>query len=289
MNIHDKQTEVQDTSKVQAELWNSRYSADGVLWGRGPSETVILLQEALATLRDGVYRAREIITVGAGYGRDEMFLAASGANITAFEIASQGIKLGKKLAKENNVGNRIDWKEEDFSKTKHRKTYDALLSHRTLHLLDDKQVKDFVRKTTSSVKEGGLIAISARNFSDFNPDQMRWLSERDGIAESTLPEREGHIIHFWDEAKFRRHFSNNFEIELFKSGSEIESFGNDVQTKFTLMLAYKKVVSKGEVKDRRGTSVGRRAMDAGVAAARMVTASIGRGNSPISVPVYNKP
>lgn len=288
MNVQGRQIEVQDTAKVQAELWNMRYNDDGILWGQNPSETVVLLKEALASLSDGVYRARDIITVGAGYGRDEIFLAASGANITAFEVASNGVKLGKKLAKKNNVANRINWKEEDFSKTRSRKVHDALLSHRTLHLLDDEQVDGFVKKAATSVKEGGLVAISARNFSDFNPDQMRWLSEDNGIAEYTLPERDGHIVRFWNEARFRKHFGNDFEIELFKSGGELESEGNNIRTKFTLMLAYKKVTSQTNtaVERRSSLEAGRRAINVGVTAARMVTAA---GNSPITVSAFNKP
>jgi hypothetical protein len=292
MNAYDKKIITPDNADVQAALWNMRILEEGALWGEAPSETALLLKEAFDSARGNVFKALDVLTMGPAYGRDEMFLAASsGAQITTFEVAEEGVKLGKKLAKINNVGDRINWENEDFSKTRKlkRNFYDAFSSHRAFHLLTEKQVKMSVKKIVSSLKDGGIISIAARNFSDFNSEQMRWISEKEGIAEYTLPKREGHVINFWDEAKFRRHFGENFTMPTFHSSHELESKGNNVQTNFTIMVAYKMASSKAHSAGNDNITIPNNSIDVAAAAVRRAASLMGGGGSlPIPAPAYSR-
>lgn len=226
----------------QRTLWSDRYKSTGHLWGEGPSVTAVLLRAALDRLNAGSDRLRQVITIGAGTGRDEVHLSSNGANVLAFELASSGVKLGKALAKKNGVDDRIEWKIQDFSTSTSRKEHDALLSHRTLHLLNDDQVVKFKRKASSWVKSGGVLAVSARNYEDFNPEQMRWVSQDEGVAEYKDPSRDGHIIHFWNEARFEKTFGEDFDIKGFSREREIESIDNaDTHSSITVMVATRKL------------------------------------------------
>ncbi len=73
--------------------------------------------------------------------------------------------------------------------------------HRTWHLLDDAHKKALMHIFSCALdaRNDSVAMISARNHDDYNRRQMRWLDKRKGIAEYTLPERAGHIIHFADE------------------------------------------------------------------------------------------
>ena len=240
-------------SEKQAVLWGDRFRSHGHLWGEVPSQTVRLLRGSLDELFGDTDMVREIVTVGAGTFRDEVHLAAAGAKIKAFEVASQGIELGKKLARDKGVTDRIEFEHKSFSDSKSRRTFDALLSHRTLHLLDDFEVRNFAKKAAQWVKPGGIIAVSARDFEDFDAEDMQWISQDDGVAEYTTSDREGHIVRFWNEAMFRQTFGEDFSIRGFVPGTEVESSTNsDKEAHFTIMLAQRKlefeVAAQGKVK-----------------------------------------
>lgn len=250
MNVHDTKMTTLDNAEVQADYWDDRYAVgDGHLWGEGPSYAVTLLKQALDGLNLGVYDVREILTVGAGYFRDEVHLAAQGARVTGYEVSPKGISLGKQFAKLKKVFNRINFKSEDFTKSTSTKKFIAFFSNRTLHLLDNQEVKRFVTRVTRNLEEGGAAVISARNFNDFDPDDMHWINESEGIAQYNDPDRKEQILHFWDDAKFRKHFSEDFDNIVCISTDELESKGSDKKTYITTMVAYKKAFDQVAAND----------------------------------------
>ena len=234
-----------NNAEVRTRYWDERYKVgDGRLWGDGPSYAVTLLRQALSNLNLGAYDVQKILTVGAGYFRDEVHLAANGAEVTGYEVSPKAISLGEKFAKLNKVFDRITFKKEDFTKSNSKKKFIAFFSNRTLHLLDNQEVKRFVTRATRMLQDGGVAVISARNFGDFDPDDMRWVDESEGIAEYIDPKRGDHILHFWDDKKFRKYFGGHFDRITCVSTEESESKYNNKKTYITTMVAYKRAATQ---------------------------------------------
>ena len=112
---------------------------------------------------------------------------------------------------------------------------------RMLHLLEPHEIDRFVNNLACILQPRGIIVISTRNEEDFKPLQMRWINKREKLAAYTLPGRAGHFVRFWGENKFRKYFSEKFEIYKFTKAIEQESIENqETQSYLTIMVARKK-------------------------------------------------
>jgi len=104
-----------------------------------------------------------------------------------------------------------------------RNTFDAVWSHRVIHLLEDEYSVDAYRQRLADIiKDHGIALIAARD------------------PRGVKPTREGHTVSFWDKARFQRVFEQNFTVEQIIQGEELESANNPVPTYFTLMVARRK-------------------------------------------------
>lgn len=233
------------SAQAQKELWNRRYLSGGHLWGTDPSPTVKLLNETLNEQFKGIDTIKNIITIGYGTARDEASLAVSGCEILAIDVSDQAKSIAERFARERGVHKRITFICDDFAKVSgiRDNSVNGISSHRTLHLLEPQEVEKFVDKAFDWLEPGGLLAVSARNFKDFDPDEMEWVDgQESGIAKYKDPERDGHVIYFWNEKRFEDNFSNKFNIISFMRNQESESIGSNKTTKYTIMLAQRKPV-----------------------------------------------
>ena len=86
--------------KRTAEVWNERYSGSDYVYGKLPN---VYLKEQLGKLPVG-----NILFVGEGEGRNAVFAAQVGWNVTAFDISSKAKKKAQQLALEHNVDIKYD-------------------------------------------------------------------------------------------------------------------------------------------------------------------------------------
>ncbi|MEL6718596.1 MAG: class I SAM-dependent methyltransferase [Bacteroidota bacterium] len=173
--------------------------------------TALFVEEAAS-------KTSEILEVGFGYGRDITYLSQKRYKISGIEQSEVGYQMAQQ---ENLVSNLIQG---DFLTTSFNQQYDIIYSHRVAHLFTEAhQVQDFVQKLSSIVKPQGKIFISARD------------------ARGTKPKRKGHQVNFWDESRFETIFGEDFLIEQFIKGEEMESKTNPQPTYFTLMIAERRL------------------------------------------------
>jgi SAM-dependent methyltransferase len=213
--------------------WDDRYKAEGHIWGDEPSLTARILAKKLEP-------ASNVLEFGCGYGRDINELAQQGHRITGVEKSKIAVSLAEddtRLDKFIDSG-RVHILRGEFASASFGKAgFDAVLSHRVLHLLGTNGlVRAFEQHAYRVLKQDGLLAVSARNEDDFDKDQMKLLAP--GIAE--YKSRPGHIIRFWTHKMFEDTFTDNFKIIEFIHGTEIESQKNPKDTHFTIMLAQRK-------------------------------------------------
>jgi SAM-dependent methyltransferase len=91
------------TTTEQAE-WDRRYSGAGLVWGPGPNRFVT---EEVTALPAG-----RAIDLGTGEGRNAIWLAERGWQVTAVDFSAAGLARAARLATERGV--TVDWAQADL-------------------------------------------------------------------------------------------------------------------------------------------------------------------------------
>lgn len=96
---------------------------------------------------------KEAIDFGCGYGRNVLFLAESGFNVTAVDKCKDCLD---KIKKDNNKINTVnaDLAEYNF------KNYDFMLCTFVLHFFERKVAKRIVKEMSEKLNKSGILAIA---------------------------------------------------------------------------------------------------------------------------------
>ena len=215
---------------LRRSLWDRRYRTEGTIWGEAQSHTCRLLSERLNP-------GSKITELGSGYGRDLAHLLSLGHDARGIEASSEAILLCESRLAEVGYPGRVDrcrienWMPSDES-------LDAVLSHRTLHLLPEDTVAAVAGTIARALRPGGVACLSARDRRDFDPSRMRMIGP--DVAEYIGTHRAGHRIHFWTPERFRNTFGPLFRRTEFVKIREPESAAfPDSITHCTVMIAFR--------------------------------------------------
>lgn len=201
----------------QNNFWDKRYEKEGEIWRQTPSLTAEFVHQSLP-------EGSKVFEIGFGYGRDVAFLVKKGLSVSGIENSSVGHAMASNRLAELQMPQGTNLIKGDFLKaTLPKDEFDAVFSHRVIHLLKEKQAVDvFAGRATKLLKPGGMLLVSGRD------------------ARGMKPDRKGHHVSLWDENRFLETFGKDFEIETFLKGEEIESQSNPGMTFFTVMVAKRK-------------------------------------------------
>ncbi len=230
-----------ESPSAQADLWDNRYSREGHIWGDEPSPTAEVLLEKLSEAK---IRSASILEIGFGYGRDTKEFCMAGHRISAFDVSEVGLREAKNSLPAHFAAGNVLFTCGDFSKAiLPEGDFDALYSHRTLHLLGNNGlVRAFARSAAKAVvPESGLLVVSARDIRDFDKSQMEMVDNDTAIYKPEIEGRRGQLISFWNEKRFETVFSPKFDIISLTPSEEMEAVNNPNKTaKFTIMVARRK-------------------------------------------------
>lgn len=214
------------------EFWNQRYSKEGTVWGEAHSPTAALAVPHIPP-------AGQVLEVGFGYGRDLVFLAKQGFQVSGVEPSSEGILMAKhRLSIAGLQAKELfstTFENTDFSTA----SFNAVLSHRMLHLLTTKEaIEQFILKLISVTQAGALLCIGARDLRDLDTSKM--LLREKGVYE--YKDRPGHLVSYWNEQLFKEVFEPSFKIISFHQVNEQEASDNPVPCYLTIMLARRSAI-----------------------------------------------
>jgi len=136
--------------------WDRRYADSELVWSSGPNQFV---ESELADLAAG-----RAVDVAAGEGRNSIWLAERGWQVTAVDFSRAGLDKGRRLQARRVDGARlrIDWVVADV--TEHdlgEGTYDlALLAYLQLPA---EQRREAVRRSFLSLRDGGTLFLVAHD------------------------------------------------------------------------------------------------------------------------------
>jgi len=129
-------------------MWNQRYNTDEFIYGKEPND---FLKQEVFQIPKG-----DVLSLGEGEGRNSLFLAQQGYNVTALDISDIGLSKARKLAQENDVA--IKTVQADLSSFEFNKEqYDGIVSI-FCHLPSDVR-RRVNRGIVESLKVGGVLIL----------------------------------------------------------------------------------------------------------------------------------
>jgi SAM-dependent methyltransferase len=145
------------TSHMSNIFWNERYSGDELAYGAAPNEFLSSMAGRLPTSGDA-------LDIGAGEGRNALFLASRGLNVLAVDQSDAGMQKAQRLAGERGLALRtqvMDLQEFDAE----RNSFDVISSI-FVHL--PRALRAAVHKRARAwLKPGGVFLLEA-----YAPDQI---------------------------------------------------------------------------------------------------------------------
>jgi tellurite methyltransferase len=136
--------------------FEEHYKKEKCYWGLKPDKFIV---EILKYKSSG-----SLLDLGTGEGRNAIFLAKKGFDVTGVDISSSGIKKFLSLAKKLKV--KVKGIVQDITKFKFDKKYDVIISTATLHFLPKSKIKSVINKMKKYTKEDGLNLISVFTVKD---------------------------------------------------------------------------------------------------------------------------
>ena len=143
------------------------YEGDEYYWGLEPAS---FLDELIQSTNKEPSELT-VLDIGCGEGKDAVYMAQQGCNVTAFDVTESGIRKLKKLALNRSV--EIDAFVADINDFEINKQYDIIYSTGTIQYLFDENISSFFKKINNMTKIGGIVYFNVfveKPFIELPPD-----------------------------------------------------------------------------------------------------------------------
>lgn len=192
------------------EYWESRFKAEGKIWGESPS------QSAHAALH--LFLANNVKTVlvpGSGYGRNTKLFSAYGLDVTGIEISETAYKIAGQFDPRSKFFNGTV-----MNMSFDNRRYDAIYCFNVLHLFRQLERELFLNQCIGKLKERGLVyfVVFSNEESTFGQGQE--------TEPNTFESKPGRPVHYFTEADLRQYFCN-FKIIDIGTIQDPENHGGD--------------------------------------------------------------
>ena len=179
-------------------MWQKEYKKKKFYWGLKPT---IGLGEAVEYAQKGT-----ALDIGAGEGRNSIFLANNGFKVEAIDEVKEGLEKCKNFVEKYNLPIKtkvIDVKKFNFRKDK----YSLVLSTATLDFLKFSEFKKIIKKIQRSLKKDGIFYLVVLSVKD---PVFKWCKEK-------LKTVEKNTFYLPKFTTFRHFFSKKELLDIFKN------------------------------------------------------------------------
>ncbi|PSK28687.1 class I SAM-dependent methyltransferase [Nocardia seriolae] len=148
----------------QHEHWQRTYRAHPGMYGEEPSEPAMY---AAQVFRE--HGALEVLELGAGHGRDAIYLARRGFQVTASDFSAVGLAQLREAADAAGLGDQVTPLEHDARQPipLPYRSVDAVYAHMLLCMnLSTQEIRDLVAEIRRVLKPGGVFVYTVRNTDD---------------------------------------------------------------------------------------------------------------------------
>jgi len=130
------------------EMWNKKFSCEGYMYTKEPN---LFLKHHI----DNLTHKKKILFLGEGEGRNAIYAATFGHDVTALDASDVGIEKTKLLAKENGV--HVKTICADLNAYEFTQKYDLIMSS-FMHLMEPLRTKVFQDAMQALKSDGRFIA-----------------------------------------------------------------------------------------------------------------------------------
>ncbi len=155
----------------------------------------------------------KILELGCGIGKDSIYLAQNGFNVTALDFYSEAIKRAKQDSSNKKI-KQIDFLVHDISKKLklNDNSFDVIFAHLSLHYFTDKVTRKIFQEINRVIKISGILCVCCKSIND----PLYGQGEK---IEKDIYIKNGHVRHFFSEKYIKDLIKDNFEIVKLYSGT----------------------------------------------------------------------
>lgn len=149
--------------RTNYETW---YEGDTYYWGLEPGDFLDELIKLCPPAPD-----KKVLDIGCGEGKDAIYMAGKGYQVSAFDLTENGIRKTLALAKDRNV--KINAYVDDINTFEIKDQYDIIYSTGTVQYLFEENKKAFFDKIDQMTKTGGIVFFNVfveKPFLELPPD-----------------------------------------------------------------------------------------------------------------------
>ncbi|MFF6775506.1 class I SAM-dependent methyltransferase [Streptomyces sp. NPDC012637] len=154
----------QELAEAQRRHWQDTYTAHPGMYGEAPSRPAV---HAAAVF--GAAGARDVLELGAGHGRDALFLAREGFTVQATDFSPAGLEQLRAAARSQGVDDRVTTAVHDVRDPLPLPdgSVDAVFAHMLLCMaLSTEEIHALVGEVRRVLRPGGVFVYTVRHTGD---------------------------------------------------------------------------------------------------------------------------
>ena len=162
-------------------------------------------------------RGRQLLDVGCGEGADSAFFARRGFTVTAIDRNKDYVQRFRRYCNDEGLAD-ISILHRDIVRYRYpRNQYDVIISVLVICCMKRSAVEKMVNPLKHSVKPGGIIVMSSRNYLD--PEMKDYLDSERMIEPNTFRTKEDccKFLYFMEKNRLREMF-RDFQILYYREG-----------------------------------------------------------------------
>ena len=191
-------------------------------YGEGPSEAAKALVEILS-------KGNKVIDLGCGSGRDCLFMAREGNEVTGLDISRRGIMAAQMWAREEGLDVRF-LVQDMLDGRQAEKTFDALLCVNVLEYVDARKRPRACHEIWRIATEGAYVGLMARSTEDTE------LGHGNDLGDNTWELIPGLPVHFFTEREIKQ-LLPDFEALRMEVVTVQEPVPSPVEHKYWLFIS----------------------------------------------------
>jgi 2-polyprenyl-3-methyl-5-hydroxy-6-metoxy-1,4-benzoquinol methylase len=157
------------------QFWNERFDKEEFIFGKEPN--VYLVQKANEYLKP----AYQVLCIADGEGRNGVWLAKQGMQVTGFDASDIALAKANQFAKDNQVEVKYSFSDTD-SFAWHANTYDAVIGI-FIQFADPAMRERIFQKTYEALKPGGIFILQG-----YTPKQLEYKTGGPSLIEHLYTE-----------------------------------------------------------------------------------------------------
>lgn len=151
------------TPRIRSGQYGPRYSQDAYYWGLAPSNMCYEVMKLLPPTRP-----LRLLDIGCGEGKDAVFFARNGYDVTAFDVAESGLDKARRLADACCV--QLNLFRADLVDFRPDGEYDVIFSSGALQYIPEPLRAEIIQSYQAHTAPGGVHALNAFVRKPFIPD-----------------------------------------------------------------------------------------------------------------------